>query len=249
MKYRVLLALLAELAACNRTPPKRETQTPPEYFRVDPATAASLRGTVRFEGKRPAGKPIVMDSEKACQELHNAPLIYQAVETGRNGALANAFVYVKAGLEGKVFAPPETAVVLDQRGCWFVPRLVALRAGQTLAVRNSDPVSHNIHPKPLNNRDWNQQQPPESEDLRRRFARPEVMIPVKCDIHSWMRAWIGVLDHPYFAVTGASGAFALENLPPGVYTVAVWHEHLGEITRSVRVQPKEAASADFLYRH
>ena len=248
MRSLILFAVLAGFAACNRTPPKPEAKAPPEYFKVDPATAASLRGTVRFEGKRPAGKTVLMESEQACQELHKTPVVYQSVETGRNGALANAFVYVKTGLEGKTFSPSEAAVVLDQRGCWFVPRIVAVRAGQTLTVRNSDPVSHNIHPHPHDNRDWNQQQPPESEDLRRRFLRPEVMIPVKCNIHSWMRAWIGVLDHPYFAVTGSSGAFAFENLPPGEYTIAVWHESLGEITRSVRVQPKEAAAADFLYR-
>ncbi len=248
MRYRILFAVLAGLAACNRTAPKPETKAPPQYFKVDPAAAGSLLGTVRFKGKRPAGKPILMESEQACQELHKTPVVHEAVETGRNGALANAFVYIKAGLEGKTFAPPETAVVLDQRGCRFIPRVVALRTGQTLTVRNSDPVSHNIHPQPHNNRDWNQQQPPQSEDLRRRFERPEVMIPVKCNIHSWMRTWIGVLDHPYFTVTDKSGTFAFENLPPGEYTVAVWHEHLGEITRSVRVQPKDAAAADFLYR-
>ena len=248
MKYRILLAALAALAACNRPAPKPEIQAAPEYFKVDPATAGSLRGAVRFEGKRSAPKPILMDSEQACQELHRTSVLYEAVETGKNGGLAKAFVYIKSGLEGKTFPPPQTAVVLDQRGCQFIPRVVALRAGQTLTVKNSDPVSHNIHPNPRNNRDWNQQQPPESPDLQRRFTRPEVMIPVKCNIHSWMKTWIGVLDHPYFAVTDRSGAFAFENLPPGEYTVAAWHEHLGETTQSIRVIPKEAATADFLYR-
>src|SRR5574338_202491 len=124
----------------------------------------------------------------------NKEAVYEdAVQTDKGGGLTNAFGDVKTGLEGKSFAPAETAVVLEQGGSQFIPRVIGLRAGQTLAVKNSDPVSHNVHPVPQNNRDWNQQQPPDAPDLKRRFAYPEVMIPVKCNIHGWMRSYIGVL--------------------------------------------------------
>jgi hypothetical protein len=136
-------------------------------------------------------------------------------------------------------------VVLDQRGCRFVPRVVVLRAGQTLQVKNSDPVTHNVHPMPRNNRDWNQQQAPGAPDLLRRFARPEVMIPVKCDIHSWMRTWIAVLDHPYFATTGPGGEFRIEGVPAGRHVLAAWHETLGEQTREVSAG---AAEVEFVFR-
>lgn len=213
----------------------------------EPAPAGVVRGTVRFTGKTPPKKAISMDAEEACGKLHRGPVYEQAVVTGKAGALANVFVYIKTGLEGKTFAPPKDVVVLDQRGCQFVPRVVAMQAGQTLAVRNSDPVSHNIHPRPANNREWNQQQSPGAPDLERRFARGEVMIPVKCNVHAWMKSWIGVMEHPYFAVTGPDGAFELRNLPPGEYTVAAWHEQLGEQLQRVTVSPK-SERIEFRYR-
>jgi plastocyanin len=215
---------------------------------VDPGTAASVRGSVHFEGKRPTSKRISMDAEEICQDLQKSPVYDDLVLVGKEGGLANVFVYIKTGLEGKAFAPAQTAVVLDQRGCQFVPRVVALRAGQTLRVRNSDPVSHNIHPMPQNNRDWNQHQSPQAPDLQRRFAHPEVMIPVKCNVHNWMKSYIGVLDHPYFAVTGPSGEFSLENLPAGQYTLVAWHETLGERSQTVDLPARQSESVTFRFR-
>lgn len=178
-----------------------------------------------------------MNAEEDCEKLHAAPVVEQTVVAGADGALAGAVVYIKRGLEGRKFPPPADAVVLDQKGCQFAPRVVALRAGQTLTVRNSDPVSHNIHPMPKNNRDWNQQQPPGAADLQRRFGFAEVMIPVKCNVHAWMRAWIGVFDHPFFAVTTTDGRFAWNGIPPGEYEVAVWHETLGEKAQKITLAP------------
>lgn len=250
MKRGTVLAALLCVAACKQTQPVEvsEVKAPPRYFKVDPATSGEVLGTVRFTGKRPAPKPISMDAEEACQALHKSPVLDEPVAARKDGRLANVFVYVKTGLEGKKFEPATEAVVLDQRGCQFIPRIVAIRAGQTLRVKNSDPVSHNVHPMPHNNRDWNQQQPPDSPDLQRRFARPEVMIPVKCNIHAWMKTYIGVLDHPYFAVTGASGEFRFKPLPPGKYTVAAWHESFGEITQTVEVQPGAPVTVPFVFR-
>lgn len=245
------LALLA--AACKPEPPAQKTAVepaaPPEYFHVDPATAGAVHGKISYRGPKPVKEPIDMNAEAACAQSHAGHAVYdEAIQAGKDGALANAFVYVQAGLEGKTFEPVKTAVTLDQRGCLFVPRLIAIRAAQPLDVRNSDAISHNIHPMPKNNREWNEQQSPGAPDAEHKFARREVMIPVKCNVHSWMHAYIGVMEHPYFAVTGADGAFLLPNLPPGDYTLAVWHEKLGEQTKQIHVAASENAVADFTYQ-
>ena len=236
MRY-ILLAAIIVSPGCK--------QKAPQYFQVDRATAGIVRGKVRFAGKAPAARQISMESEADCAALHQTLVFDEAVKAGRDGGLANVFIYLKTGLEGKIFEPPRTPVILDQHGCEFVPRVVALRAGQTLQVKNSDPVSHNIHPMPLNNRDWNQQLPPSSPDLKRRFAHPEVMIPVKCNIHGWMKTYIGVLNHPYFAVTDANGEFTLEPLPPGRYTIAAWHELFGETVQQIEVSQGKPAEVKF----
>jgi len=193
----------------------------PAYFQVDPATAGTIRGKIQIEGKMPAPKTVSLDADPACAKLHAGGTITET------GGVGNVFVYLKTGLEGKKFAVPVEPVVIDQKGCWFTPRVLGMQAGQPLKVTNSDPVTHNIHPQPQKNRDWNQSQAPEEPPLSRKFAAPEVMIPVKCNVHGWMKAWIGVLDHPYFAVTGADGTFEIRNVPPGTYSVAVWQETLG----------------------
>jgi plastocyanin len=207
-----------------------------------------LAGTVSYQGAQRAAKVLSMDAEEGCQRLHATPVTEERIQVSGSGGLANAFVYIKTGLENRKFPPPVETVVMEQRGCQFVPRVLALRAGQTLAVKNADPVSHNIHPTPKENRDWNQQQPPGAPDLQRKFAVPEVMIPVKCNVHNWMRSYIGVLPHPYMAVTDAAGKFAWPDLPPGKYTLAVWHESLGEMTQELTVEAGKAASVALAFR-
>lgn len=144
------------------------------------------------------------------EAAHQSAVLDEAVAVrgeGKERVLANAFVYIKQGLEDKSFEPPTESVTIDQNGCWFSPRVLGIRVGQTFKVTNSDPLTHNIHPLPEINRDWNQSQSPGDQPLTRRFTQPEVMVRVKCNIHSWMHAWVGVVAHPYFAVTGADGAF------------------------------------------
>ena len=246
---RALLVLgCCWIAACSRqAPPAAEKAAAPplQYFRVDPATAGKVSGQVRFTGKIPPPKRISMDAEEACQKLHPKPAFDARVTRGKQNGLSNVFVYIKSGLEGKTFEPPKTAVVLDQRGCMFVPRVLGLQTGQTLQVKNSDPVTHSVHPMPQNSREWNQQQAPGAEDLERKVVRSEVMIPVKCNVHSWMHSYLGAVDHPYFAVTDESGAFSLENLPPGEYMVAAWHETLGERTEKVLLGGGESKAVSF----
>ncbi len=258
MKQSLLFAAAVALAGCggapeNRVPEKKvavEAPQPVEYFHVDPATAGTLAGSVTFHGAKPKPELISMEAEQGCQQANAGKPVYSpAVLTGKKAGLANAFVYIQAGLEGKKFEPvKEPAVVLDQHGCMFLPRVIGIRAGQTLDLKNGDSVAHNVHPMPANNREWNQEQAPHAPDVEHRFARPEIMIPVKCNIHAWMHAWIGVVDHPYFAVTGPDGAFEWKNVPPGDYTISVWHEKLGTQTQQVHLAPSGTAAVNFSYR-
>ena len=246
------IAAAAFLAACGSKPEAAKKSEPAkaiEYFHVDPATAGKLHGRIVYQGAKPARQVIDMQSDITCSQEHaGAPAYNEPVIVGQAGGLANAFVYIQAGLEGKKFEPPKDPVVLDQRGCLFHPRVLGVRAGQPLDLRNSDKVSHNVHPVPKNNREWEEQQSPGTPDAVHRFARTEVMIPVKCNIHQWMHAYIGVMESPYFAITGPDGSFDLTNVPPGDYTVAVWHEKLGDQTKQVHLAASSNEAVDFTYR-
>jgi hypothetical protein len=248
------IATCLVVADCSKTPPpppaRAEVKAPekPVYFHVDPATAGSVTGKIVFTGKAPARKKVDMDEDPQCEKLHKSPVYDTTVQVDRRGALANAFVYIKSGLEGKKFEPPSDPVVIDQHGCWFVPRVIGMQSGQALKAVNSDPVTHNIHPRPKQNREWNQNQPEGAEPAVRKFAFPEVMIRVKCNIHAWMKAWIGVVDNPYFAVTGADGSFEFKNVPPGEYTVEAWQEDLGTQDQKVTVAASGKAAAAFTFK-
>jgi plastocyanin len=210
---------------------------------VDPATAGTVRGTVTLTGTPPAAGMVRMDGDRACATF--APGAQRPTEryiVGTDGALANVFVYVKSGLEGRSFPIPSEPVVVDQQRCWYVPRVVGVRVGQAFEVRNSDPLLHNVRTTSVVNAPINQGQPVQGMKYSYTFATEEVMVPVKCDVHAWMNAWVGVVSHPYFAVTGSDGAFSLPNLPPGTYTVVAWHEAAGTTTGSVTVTPRGEAT-------
>ena len=189
-----------------------------------------------------------MSEEPACVTAHKGKAYDQSLIVSRSGALGNAFVYVKSGLEGKTFAAPATPVTIDQSGCWFRPRVMGIQVGQALQVINSDPVTHNIHPMAEVNREWNHSQGAGDPPIVRKFIKPEVMIPVKCNIHSWMHAFIGVLNHPYFDVSKDDGSFAIHNLPPGTYTVGVWQEKLGTQEQQVTVGPQANVPINFTFK-
>jgi plastocyanin len=247
-----LMAAALFAAGCGQTkPPEKaaaEPAKPVEYFHVDPATAATVRGTVRFTGKRPAPKTIDMSNDPACAEAHHGKDYDESVVVNPNGTLANVFIYIKGGLEGKQFEVPTTPVIFDQRGCWFQPRVLGIQTGQTLQISNSDPVTHNIHPLAQLNREWNHSQGPGEAPLERKFPRPEVMIRVKCNIHSWMRAYIGAIDHPYFAVTGADGTFEIRNVPPGDYLIEAWQETMGTQEQKVTVPAAGKIETSFTFK-
>lgn len=245
-----LLSLAAGLASgCHTTAaPTPVSQPAPQYFKVDPATAGTIQGTIHYTGKKPAAKLIDMSEDPACVEAHKGKAYDESLVIGPHGAVANAFVYIEKGLDGKDFEAPSTPVVINQQGCWFRPRVLGIQVGQPLEVINSDPVTHNIHPMPSMNREWNHSMGPGDDPITRKFTKPEIMIPVKCNIHSWMHAFIGVLNHPYFATTGDDGSYTLPNLPPGTYTVAVWQEKLGTTRRQITVTPGHTSAADFTYK-
>jgi hypothetical protein len=237
------------LAGCSGKP-KTEAPKPaaPAYFKVDPQTAGAITGRIQFKGKRPAPKAIDMSEEPACVEAHKGKAYDESLVVNKRGDLANAFVYIKSGLDGKTFPIPAEPVTIDQKGCWFRPRVMGIQVGQTLQVINSDPVTHNIHPMAEVNRAWNHSQGAGDPPIARKFIKPEIMIPVKCNIHSWMHAFIGVLDHPYFAVSQDDGKFEIRNLPPGTYTIAVWQEKLGTQEQQLTLAPGGKAEANFTFK-
>jgi plastocyanin len=247
-----LVCLIGLLAGCTQTKPVEQTESKkeaaPSYFKVDPATAGRLSGGVRFTGRKPPRKTIDMSGDPACVEAHHGKAVDESVLVNPNGTLANVFVYIKSGLEGKEFEAPAATVTVDQRGCWFEPRVLGIQTGQQLEIKNSDPVTHNVHPLPQVNREWNHSQGPGEAPLERKFLRPEVMVRVKCNIHSWMRAFIGVVGHPYFAVSGANGTFEMPNVPPGEYVVEAWHETLGTQEQKVSVGPSGKVEINFTFK-
>ena len=189
-----------------------------------------------------------MSSDPACVEAHKGKAFDESLLVGPDGSLGNAFVYISSGLEGKQFAIPTQPVVIDQKGCWFRPRILGVQAGQQFQVINSDPVTHNIHPMAVANREWNHSQGPGDPPMNRKFLQPEIMIPVKCNIHRWMHAYIGVVDNPYFAVSADDGSFTIENLPAGTYTLSVWQEKLGTQQQKITIAPHAAATASFVFK-
>jgi hypothetical protein len=245
--YALVLPLLGGCGKAPAPAPKVAVGKA-EVFHVDPSTAGTVAGKITYTGAKPKREIVPMDADAGCLAVHaGKPVSDDAIMTGKDGALANAFVYIQSGLEGKHFEPVTEPVLLDQKGCLFAPRIVGVRVGQPLSVSNSDPLAHNIHPMPQNNREWNEQQSPQTPAVQHRFARAEIMIPVKCNVHAWMRAYLGVVDHPYYAVTGADGSFQWSNVPPGEYTVAVWHEKFGAKAAQVKVESSGHATANFTY--
>ena len=251
----IALLLLALAYACSKSGPTNEggpTTTPGEKYTGD---VGSVTGAIAYNGAAPAPKKIDTSADPVCGQKNPNLSTEDTVVT--NGKLANVFVYIKDGTTstGKkigdfAWGTPSTAAVLDQNGCHYRPHVLGLMTGQKLSITNSDPTQHNIHPTPKNNPEWNQTQPNGAPPIEKTFARSEVLIPVKCNQHPWMKAYIGVLKHPFFAVSAEDGSFTIKGVPAGTYTVAAWHEGGAagtEKTMQVTVAANGSAKADFAF--
>lgn len=229
--------------ACDRapTPAPDVARTPTP---LDHATTGTISGEVEFSGVPPAPRTIPVTSDPACVAAHPDGLTVADVRATK-GRLADVFVYVAAGLEDRVFAVPATPVTIDQVGCLFVPRVAGAQAGQPIEFRTQDATLHNVHGEPHVSPRWNfgLARPGASRTLA--LAGPDVMVPVRCDVHPWMRLDLGVLPHPYFMVTGEDGVFRLADVPPGTYTVVAWHPRLGRREQQIEVRPRAETRLQF----
>lgn len=216
---------------------------------IDPVTVGEVTGKVSFTGTKPRRQRINMDQDPACLEKHGGkPVFAEDGEVNDDGTLANVFVYVKAGAEKYTFAPSADPAVLTQDGCMYIPHMLGIMTGQTLKIVTTDTTTHNIHPMPRNNNEWNMSQAPGAEPIEQKFVRPEIMIPIKCNQHPWMKAWIGVTSNPFFAVSGSDGAFTIKGLPAGDYSIEAWTSTFGTQEQKVTVGAKEIKTVDFVFR-
>jgi len=213
---------------------------------ADTSPSASVTGMVKFDGVPPNPTAIDMSSDPNCKSSSSTAVTEDLV-AGANGSLENVVVFVADGLGDRTFQPPAQPAVLEQKGCAYRPHVVAIQANQKLNVVNSDATTHNIHPTPANNRESNTIQP-SGVPLELTFAREEIAIPVKCNVHPWMRGYIAVFKHPYFAVTGKDGSFELKDLPPGTYTITAWHGKLGTQSQKVTVSSGQSQKLEFVFK-
>jgi hypothetical protein len=206
----------------------------------------SVKGTVTLKGKAPSRKKIRMDGDPKCAALHKGePMLTEEVLVDAANHLQWAFVYVKSGLDSvKKPDPPKTPVVMDQKGCHYEPHVMGVMVGQDFLVRCSDELLHIPHAVPSFNREWGFSQEGKGKERTKVFTGPEIMVPIKCDVHVWMKAWVGVLDHPWYGVTDAAGHFEIKDLPPGKYTLEVWHEAYKAATKEIEVKEKAVTTAD-----
>lgn len=212
-----------------------------------PEGGATLTGEVKFSGVAPKPTRIDMSQDPLCSKTRTGPAFTEDMVVSGDGGLENVVVYVSDGLTTHNFQPPQQPAVFEQKGCQYKPHVLALQAGQKLNIINSDETTHNIHPTPNNNREWNMTQP-HATPLEQSFAREEVAIPVKCNVHPWMKGYIAVLKHPFFAVTDKNGHFEIKDLPPGNYTITAWQEKLGTQVQKITVGAGEAKTLDFTFK-
>ena len=208
--------------------------------------SASIGGKISFAGTAPAPEKIKVSADPYCQKEHKDGLERKVVDV-KDGGLKDVFVYVKSGLT-TTYPPPTEAVELDQSGCMYKPHIVALQVGQPLKIKNNDETLHNIHPRPTINGEFNIGQPRKGMESTKTFDKKEVMIPVGCDVHPWMRSYISVLDNPFFAVTDEDGKFEIKDLPAGEYEIEAVHEKLKSQTGKITVKDGEKATLDLSYK-
>jgi hypothetical protein len=254
----LVLAALAVTVACGGGE-KQETQAPPPVPAggAAPPTAggaapaagnASISGKITFDGTVPPAEKVKLSADPKCAEMHKEGMEKQPIMV-KDGGLANVFVYVKSGLPaGASYPAPTEPATIDQHGCNYTPHIVAMQTGQPLKIKNSDDTLHNIHPRPTVNAEFNIGQPRKGMESTKTFDKKEVMFPVGCDVHPWMRAYISVLDNPFYAVSKEDGTFEIKGLPPGDYEIEAYHEKLKTQSQKVSVKAGDSAKVDFAFK-
>jgi plastocyanin len=210
--------------------------------------ASSITGTITFDGKPPSLKPLAMDADPACAKKHKAPVPNEMLVLGNGNTMGNILVWVSKGVPaGKTYPAPKTPVTLDQKGCQYVPHVQGIMVGQAYRILNSDGILHNVHALPKVNPSFNQPMPASMKEKTVTFSKPEPVFQIKCDVHPWMMAYIGVFTHPFFSATGTDGKFTISGLDPGTYEITAWHERLGTQTATVTVAANETKTQDFKF--
>ena len=207
--------------------------------------SGSVNGRVTLDGTPTKPRMIDMSTEPSCAKQHAKPVAAENVVTGPDSALENVVVFLSAGAPDE--PPPTEPAVLTQKGCRYSPHILAFQVNQDFEIVNEDQTSHNIHPLPSSNREWNKLQPPGAAPIEDKYARPE-FIPIKCNIHPWMKGTLAVMKNSHFAITADDGEFKLPNLPPGSYTITAWHESYGEHSQEVIVTGSESKTVNFVFK-
>jgi hypothetical protein len=242
--FALLFAVLLTGCSNTKTETPQKTATAPATP-IDAATVATITGVVTFTGGAPKPEKIDMSQDPACV-MGTEPNFSQSFAVNQ-GKLENVYVYVKDGLGNRVFAAPSEPATLDQHGCRYAPHVLGIMVHQKLRILNSDPAMHNIHPASEVNQAWNVSQSPKGDPIEQTFSKPELMIPVKCNQHPWMKMYLNVSPHPFFSVSQKDGKFEIKGLPPGEYTIAAVHERMGEKTQKITVGPKETKAMEFAF--
>jgi len=210
--------------------------------------ASSISGTVTFAGKAPALKPLAMDADPICAKKHSGPVAAEMLVLGNGNTMGNIMVWVSKGLPaGKKWPVPQAPVVLDQQGCMYKPHVMGIMVGQTYKILNSDGLPHNVHTLPKVNKSFNRAMPAALKEATTTFDKEEPIFQVKCDVHPWMSAFIGVFTHPFYSVTSSDGKFTITGLDPGTYEITAWHERLGTQTASITVGANDKKTQDFKF--
>ncbi|MFI5097979.1 MAG: carboxypeptidase regulatory-like domain-containing protein [Candidatus Acidiferrales bacterium] len=208
-------------------------------------SGGTVSGKVTYEGTPAKMKPIDMSAEPSCAKMYATPQLAESVVASAGNSLENVVVYVSAG--APVDASPSIAATFTQKGCRYIPHLLAFQVNQELKINNEDQTVHNVHPQPKRNREWNKSQPPGAPPIRENYDQAE-FIPVKCNVHPWMHGTFAVMPNSHYAVTGAGGSFSLANLPPGKYTITAWHESYGEQSQDVIITGSETKTINFVFK-
>lgn len=219
----------------------------PSAKTMDAASAGSVKGKILFEGTAPEPKQVSVKGNPECAALHQGGMIASEELVVTNGVLQNVFVYVKQGLEGYSFTPPAEAHTVENKQCVYVPHVSGAMVGQSVVFLNQDSTLHNVHSYPKNSKGFNLGLPLVGMKQTKKFDAPEVMVPLKCDVHPWMLGYVGILSHPYFQVSAPDGTFELKGLPAGEYIIEAWHEKLGAQSQTVRIEPQGTKEIEFKF--